>query len=64
MFGKYDNWRNHPSLRYTGVRDLRHVLPGFGTAAAIFLTFWIGGKVFGSRDNDAHGHHGHKQIGH
>ena len=70
MFKQYDTWRNHPSIRIMGLRDARHVFPGFGTAALIFVTLWAANKVFGSRDHDDHhGHHaggagGHKQIGH
>ena len=60
MFEKYDRWRSHPILRFMGPRDLKHAVPGFGTAAAVFGVYLLLSSVFGGSSNHhgaAHDHH-------
>jgi hypothetical protein len=40
---KFDAWRRDPLLKTT---KLRHIFPGFGTAAVAFTLFVIGGKFW------------------
>ena len=52
MFGTdLDKWRNHPVLRFTGIRDLKFVFPGFGIGIAMGALFFAYDSLFGE------GHH-------
>merc|ERR1712217_806817 len=61
VFQQYDRWRSHPIFHFTGIRDLKHLFPGFGTAAALFVVY-LGYKqliepAFSSHDDHHHGDH-------
>ena len=43
VFGNYNDWRKHPLLRVTHIKQ---VLPGFGTAVAIFTGYIVIGNLF------------------
>ena len=65
VWDRYDRWRRHPMLRPT---HLKHVFPGFGTAAAIMGVYIVGEQVYElvcpphHHDHDDHHAHGDRVI--
>lgn len=55
VFANYDKWRYHSIFRITGIKDLKHVFPGFGIASCLFVGY-LGYKNF-IQQNNSHGHH-------
>ena len=60
VFASYDKWRGHPIFRFTGVKDLKHLFPGFGTATCLFAGYLayktFVQPMFASHEHEEHGH--------
>merc|ERR1712137_855693 len=63
VLANYDKWRYHPIFRFTGVKDLKHLFPGFGTALCLFAGYLTYKNVIepslASHDEHDDHHHGH-----
>ena len=58
VFQQYDKWRSHPIFYFRGWKDLRHLVPGFGIAAGVFVVYLsyktIVEPTFSHDDHDHH----------
>ena len=57
MFERYDRWRYHPTFFINGLKDLKHVLPGLGTATALFVVYLGYKQLTKGGHHDHHDHH-------
>lgn len=60
VFKQYDLWRSHPSITLRGIRDVRFVLPGFGSALVLFGIYLGVSSMIGGNDHH-HGDAGHHE---
>ena len=63
VFKQYDLWRSHPSINVRGIRDIKFVLPGFGTALVLFGVYLGVSSMLGGGDHH-HGDHHHGEAHH